>query len=118
MKTPTPNHQQNSSHNKPLLIAILLIFLSIACFYLVFPIFGITLAITGIAWGILIGTIALFSIAALLFFIIPGILILGISIIAFIWVILAIIFFPVIFPVVIPIFIILIFLAYMRRRRI
>ncbi len=109
--------RRESGIRKALIISIALILISVIGFYFFFPILGIALVISAGAWGLVIATIAAFTIAVLLFFIIPGILVFLISSFAFVWVILAIILFPILFPIIIPIFILLLFLAYFRNRK-
>lgn len=107
----------NSTTQKILLIAIILILLSVIGFHLLLPLLGIAIIMSGAAWGVIVATIALFAIAALLFFIIPGILVLLLSLFAFGWVIIAIVLFPFLFPLILPVFIILLFVAYMTRKK-
>jgi hypothetical protein len=117
-QTPTPNRRaKNSGIRKALCIAIILILLSVIGSYLFFPLLGIAIVIGAGAWGLIIVTAAVFTIAALLFFIIPGILIFLISSFAFVWVILAIVLFPILFPIIMPVFILLLFLAYITRQK-
>ncbi len=110
--------QEHRTTHRLLIAAIVLILLCVICFYTLLPILGIAVIMSGAAWGIVIATITLFAIACLLFFFIPGILIILLSFFAFGWVILAIALFPFLFPLVLPVFIILLFIAYMSRRRI
>ncbi len=110
--------QEYRTTHRLLIAAIVLILLCVVCFYTLLPILGIAVIMSGAAWGIVIATITLFAIACLLFFFIPGILIILLSFFAFGWVILAIALFPFVFPLVLPVFIILLFIAYMSRRHI
>lgn len=110
--------QEHRTTHRLLIAAIVLILLCVVCFYTLLPILGIAVIMSGAAWGIVIATITLFAIACLLFFFIPGILIILLSFFAFGWVILSIALFPFVFPLVLPVFIILLFIAYMSRRRI
>lgn len=107
----------NSQTKKILLVAIALILLCVVGFHLLLPLLGIAIVMSGAAWGIIVATITLFAIAALLFFILPAILITLLSLFAFGWVILAIVLFPFLFPLVIPVFIILLVVAYFSSRR-
>src|SRR5690242_9387655 len=106
-----PPKSSGSALSKAISIAIALILLcaiiSIIGFFWLFPIFGIAVAFTTGAFGVLIAIVILLSIALLLFFIVPFILVFLISILSLIAVIVSIIFFPIIFPIVIPILIIL-----------
>lgn len=101
---------------KLLLAAIILILLCVIGFYTLLPLLGIAIVMSGAAWGMSIATITLFAIACLLFFFIPGILIVLLSIFAFGWVVLSIALFPFLFVLVLPVFIILLFIAYMSNR--
>jgi len=100
-----------------LLIAIGLILISVVGFYFAVPLLGISLVVGATVWIAIIATIFVFSIALLLFFVIPGFLVFIISLFAFIWVLLAIVLFPILFPIIMPIFIILLFIAYIRRKQ-
>lgn len=102
--------------NKVLLLAIILILLCVVGFHLLLPLLGIAIIMSGAAWGIIVATVTIFTIVALLFFILPGILIALLSLFALGWVILAIVLFPFLFPLVLPVFIILLFIAYISRR--
>ena len=117
---PNPNRPRpakNSAIRKALCIAIILILLSALGSYLLFPLLGIAIVLSAGAWGLIIVTAAIFTIAALLFFIIPGILIFLISSFAFVWVIFALVLFPILFPIIMPVFILLLFLAYITRQK-
>src|SRR5258708_2909341 len=98
MNTPQSTH-------KVLIFAIALILICVIGFHLLLPVLGIAIVMSGAAWGVIVATITLFAIAALLFFIIPGILIILLSLFAFGWVILSIVLFPFLFPLVLPVFI-------------
>ncbi len=111
------NNNSSSSTNKLLIVAIVLILLCVIGFHLYSFIFGLALGMGAAAWGISVATIALFAIAALLFFILPGILIILISLFALGWVVLAIILFPFLFPLIMPVFIILVCIAFITRRK-
>ncbi len=108
-------------HNSPfrfaLLLAIALIFLSVIGFYFAFPLLGIVFVMSATIWGVIVATIVVFSIALLLFFVIPGFMIFLLSGFAFIWMLLAILLFPILFPIIMPFFILLIFIAYLCKKR-
>lgn len=107
------------SLSKLLLTAIALILIVELGFHLILPLLGIATVITvGIlagAWGIVIFTIVFFCIAALLFFVIPGVLIFVLGLLAVAWVIVSVVLFPVIFPIIFPLLIILLVIGYTRR---
>lgn len=111
------NTQTQSSFRKPLLIAIALIFLCVLGFHLLLPILGIAIAISAAAWGMIVASIVIFSIAALLLFAIPGFLVFLVLLVTLGWLVLAIVLFPIIFPIIIPIFIILAFIGYLRKKK-
>ncbi|HVV69012.1 MAG TPA: hypothetical protein VHE99_08300 [Gammaproteobacteria bacterium] len=115
--TPIQQPQKMSGIGKALCIAIVLILLSVIGSYIFFPLLGIAVVISTGAWGLIILTIAIFTIAVLLFFVIPGILVFLISSFAFVWVVLAIVLFPILFPIIMPVFILLLFLAYILRQK-
>src|SRR5580700_580613 len=114
------NIPNNSSiFSRVLLVCIALIIITgliSAAGFWILPMFGIAIAITAGTWGIVIASIVMLSIALLLFFIIPFFLILLISVSALVWVLGVLIFFPITFPIVIPLFIILLCVAYMRKK--
>lgn len=112
-----PPPKRASSFSRALLIAIALILIAVLGFHLLMPILGITLAVSMAAWGAIIATIVFFCIAALLFFIVPAVLIIALSLLALFWVVVAVILFPILFPVIVPVFIILLFIGYARRKR-
>ncbi len=105
----------NSTH-KVLTFAIILILLCVIGYYAFLPFLGITILMTGMAWAIIVATISLFVIASLLFFVIPGLIIIVLSLFAVGWVILAIVLFPFLFPLIMPVFIILLFIAFYSGR--
>lgn len=112
--------KSGTSFAKLLLIAIALILIVELGFHLILPLLGIATVITvGVlagAWGIVVGTIVFLCIAGLLFFIIPGALILLLGLFALIWVIIVVALFPVILPIIFPMLIILLFIGYIRRK--
>ena len=106
------------NHTKKLLVlAIILILICVIGSQILLPLLGIAIIMTGVAWGIVVATITLFAVGALLFFILPGILTILLSIFALGWAILAIVLFPFLFPLIMPVFIILVFIAYFSRRK-
>ncbi len=114
--TPLPP-QPSTALKRVLIVAIFLIVIAVAGFYIMFPFLGIVVAMTATMWTIVVATILFFCIAVLLFFIIPGMIVFLISIAAFIWTVFAIAVFPLLFPIILPVFIILLVIAFIRRRR-
>jgi hypothetical protein len=98
-------------------VLIILLLVLVIGWHLILPILGVAVVLSAAAWGVIVLTIAGFSLAALLFFLLPWVLILVLCVIGFIWLIIALALFPFLFPLLIPIFIILLFIAYLRRRR-
>lgn len=111
------NNNSSGSIKQVLVAAVTLILICIIGYYIFSLFTGFALGMAAAAWGITVATIALFTIAVLLFFILPGILIILVSLFALGWLILAIILFPFLFPLIMPIFIILICIAYIIRRK-
>lgn len=112
-----PTSKKKSNFSRTLLIAILLIVIAVLGFHLLAPLLGIVLAVSLMGWTAIVVTVVFFSIATLLFFVLPGVFIFIISVLALVWVVLAIIFFPILFPIVIPFFIILLCIAYFQKKQ-
>jgi len=112
-----PLPPKNPSTSKVLIVAIALIVICALGSYLFFPLLGITLAVTGTIIGMIVASVVAFSIAVLLFFILPGVFIFAISALAFLWVVIALILFPILFPILLPIFIIMLFIGYVQRHK-
>lgn len=86
--------------------------------HLFFPLLvGGIVAITAAAWGILVASVVIFCVAILLVFIFTGIGAFILGIFAFIWMVLAIIFFPILFPILFPLFILFLVVSYFLRRK-
>jgi hypothetical protein len=101
----------------PWIIAIIIILALVIGWHFIFPLLGLTIALTGAVWGVIVGTITVLCIAIILFFIFTGVGIFILGLLAFIWGLVAIILFPIIFPIVIPLLIILLFISFLMRRR-
>jgi hypothetical protein len=99
------------------LTAIIILLALVIGWHLAFPIFGGIIAITATVWVLLVASVVVFSVAILLALMFTGGGIFILSLIAFIWIILAIIFFPILFPIIAPLFIILLFVSYFRRKQ-
>lgn len=112
------NQDQNTSltFKKALIVLAIIILVLVVGSHLLLPLFGVVVAMTAIAWAFLVGTIVLFSLGVLLFFLLPWIAILVLCVFAFVWLVVAIALFPFLFPILAPIFIIFLFVAFMRRR--
>lgn len=99
---------------------VLLVLLGLAFiigWHLLFPIVGGIIAFTALAWGILLASIVIFCVAILLVFIFTGTGVFVLGVFAFVWMILAVIFFPIIFPVILPLFILFLLVSYFHRRK-
>lgn len=99
----------------PLIIALLLILAVVIGFHLLMPLFGVTLAITGAMWGILVASVTIFCVLILLFFLFSGGAIIALGCFGFIWVIIALILFPILFPLLVPLFIIMCLVGLLRK---
>lgn len=99
----------------PLIIALLLILGLVMGFHLLIPLFGVTLAVTGAMWGVLVASVTIFCVLILLFFLFSGGAIVALGVFGFIWVIIALILFPILFPLLIPLFIIMCLVGLFRR---
>ncbi|ABS78305.1 hypothetical protein [Coxiella burnetii] len=110
----TPSCKRRAS---PWVIALFIILLVVAGWYLLFPVLGLTLAVTAGVWGVIIATIVVLSIAILFFLVFSGVGVIILAVFAFLWGLLAIILFPIIFPVVVPLLIVLLFIGFLLRRK-
>lgn len=100
-----------------LILAIIITLILVIGWYLALPLLGVAVVISAAAWGIVVATTVIFCIAAILFFLIPGIIVVLICLFAFIWLIVAIALFPFLFPFLVPLFIIMLVVALVRRKR-
>ena len=101
----------------PIAIAILLILILVIGWHLILPLLGLTIAFTATVWGIFVATVVILCIAIILFFILTGVGVFILGLIAFVWAIIAIGLFPFLFPIIAPIVIIMLLIAYMIGRR-
>lgn len=99
------------------LIVFVIILALMLGWHLAFPIIGGIIALSGVAWGLLVATIAVFCLGVMGLFLFSGIGLIFLVIIGLIWTVLAIAFFPILFPIVAPLFIILLFASYHRRKQ-
>ncbi len=116
-----PVNRESGGLKKAIMVTLLIVLILVVGFHLILPLLGITIALTaGVlagAWTIGVALIALLCIGIVLFFILPWVLVLAFSAIAFVGVILAIVLFPILFPLLIPLLVVLLFIAYIRRRK-
>lgn len=110
------NDEKKKSFKKALLIALIVMVVLLLGWHLIFPILGIAIAITAVAWGILLASIVLLAVGTLLFYIFTGAGIFVICLLGLIWVIGALVAFPFLFPILIPLLIILLFIGFVRRK--
>lgn len=110
------NTEKKRSFRKALLIALVVMVVLLLGWQLIFPVLGIAIVVTAVAWGILLASILLLAMGTLLFYIFSGAGIFIIAILGFIWVVAVLIAFPFLFPILIPLLIILLFVAYIRRK--
>lgn len=120
MEPPSSDQQfsrkKQNSIQKLIISAVIVMLISVLAFSVLVPLLGITLVMTGAAWGFMISTVVLFSIAGMVFFVVPGLLIFLISLFALVWLILVIVLFPLLFPIILPVFIVVLFIALIRRK--
>jgi len=112
----TPQVVKSKKTKTVLIIALLSILILVAAWHIFFPMLGVVVAVGAGAWSILVGTVVFLSVAVLLFFLLTGVGILILSIFSFIWVVFAITLFPFLFPLFLPLLVIVLFIAYVRRR--
>lgn len=99
-----------------LLAAIVIIIVLVIGWHVLFPMLGIAVAITATAWALIVATVTLFSLAVLLFFLLPGIIIFIVCVLGFVWLLVSLVLFPFLFPFLIPLFVLLLFSAYVMRK--
>lgn len=95
------------------LATILALYVSL---HLLFPILGAMLPITVGIWSFLIAAVAVFCITILLLFVFTGFGVILLGVLSFIWMVLAVIVFPVLLPILLPLFIVVMFISYVRKR--
>ncbi len=100
-----------------LIFALLVILGLVAIWHLALPLLGVTLAITAGAWGIMVSTIVAVCVSILLLYVLAGIGILLLSVFIVLWVAFVLMLFPLWFPVLTPLLIVMLFIAYRRRRK-
>ena len=100
-----------------ILVTLALLLLLIVLWYLVLPALGISIIVTGNTWNVVVGTIFALAVIGLLFFIITGVWIFILGLLALMWVVFAITIFPFLFPLFIPVLVVVLFIGYMRRRQ-
>lgn len=100
-----------------LILSIAILLALVIGWHLIFPILGGVIAITSIAWLVIVGSITAFCIAILLLFVFTGVGIFVLGIFVLIWIVIAVVLFPFLFPILIPIFIIFLFISVLRRRQ-
>ncbi len=86
--------------------------------HLAFFLLGGIIAVTAATWGIIVASVVGFCAAILAIFVVTGIGIFVLGSLAAVWTIIAIILFPILFPILAPLFIILLFIAYFRRKQV
>jgi len=98
---------KRKNSNWPLILSIVAILLLVIGWHIISPFLGLTLEITGIAWGVLVATTTLLCVSIILFFILGTLSIISVGIAASIWTVIAIVIFPIMFPIFVPLWIIL-----------
>lgn len=101
----------------PILIAILLIVILVVGWHIFAPMLGLTVAFTGAAGGMVIATIGVLCVSIVLFFILSGIGMLILGLIAVVWTLVAIVLFPILFPLLVPIVILLLLIGFLFGRK-
>jgi hypothetical protein len=79
--------------------------------------FAGAVVITSMAWGFAITSVVLLCVGVLLVFILAGTGIFVVALVALLWTVLSIVFFPILFPLLIPLFIIFLFVSYSRAKQ-
>ena len=108
-------NEKKSTLKKALLIAFIVMLVLLVGWYLFLPVLGVATVMTAAALGTVVATVILVAVAVLLFYILSGIGIVILAVLASIWIIFSITLFPFVFPLLIPLLIILIFVAFIRR---
>lgn len=121
MNDPNTPQKATSSTTTAILIAMCFILasalISVIGIYWILPALGIVIAFSAGAWGVLIASVVVLTIALLLFFIIPFIFVILLSLLSLMGAIIAIVFFPILFPIVVPLLILLMVIGYLRRHK-
>jgi hypothetical protein len=101
-----------------IVIATLLVILAIVVgFHILLPLLGITIAISAAMWGFAISAIVVISVAILLFFLMTGLALFFIALLAAIFVLVGIIVFPLLIPVLAPLLLLMVAVAVMIKKR-
>lgn len=98
----------------PIMLILILLF-AIGGHFL-FPVVGAALAITAGVWAILVGAVAMISIAIVLFFCFSGAGIVVTGLLAFLGAIIAIVLLPLLLPILLPLLLVMAFVGYIRRK--
>ena len=99
------------------IFALLLMFVAIISWHVFIALLGGAFVIGATAWGVVVGTVFAMCIGILLLFLVTGIGILLLGLIAAVWTVVAIALFPVLFPILAPIFIIFLVISYFCRKK-
>lgn len=79
--------------------------------------FAGAIVVTSLAWGFAVTSVVLLCIGILLAFVLASTGIFVVVMVALLWTVLSIVFFPFLFPLVMPLFIIFLFLSYLRGKQ-
>lgn len=113
--SPVKKNKKNSV-KMIILIALLAMIALIVAWHVIFPLLGMSLAISADVLAIAIGTVIMICVTSLLFFIFTGIGIIIFGVIVFIWALLAAILFPLIFPIIIPMLLVMLVIWLLIRK--
>ncbi|GGI78230.1 hypothetical protein [Legionella impletisoli] len=102
--------------NRTVFLVLFLILAAILLWHFFLPILGIAIGMTALVWGILVSASVLTVILILLFFIFTGIGVIVLSLVGIVGFIVAIVIAPVVFPFLLPLLVLILFIAYIRRR--
>lgn len=102
---------------KAIVFSLLVILVAVALWHFFFPLLGIAIGVTALVWGVMIGSVVFLVALTLLFFLFTGAGIIVLSIFGVIGFIIAIVIAPILFPFLLPLFVLMLFIAFMRRRR-
>jgi hypothetical protein len=110
-------HHEEQRHSllKAFFIALLVMFVLVMGWHFLLFAFGITLAMTAGAWGVLSGVVTVLCVATMLFFVFTGVWVVAVCIAAILFVVGAIFMLPFAFPILIPVLIIMLFIAFVRK---
>jgi hypothetical protein len=98
-------------------ITLIILLITTLGWHLLFGIFAGAVAITAAVWGVVVASVVALCVATLLLFILTSTGMLIVGLLAFVWTVLAIVFFPVVLPVLAPLFIIFLFVSYVRGKQ-